>query len=846
MHAPIDRRDALIQYNLILQELSNRKLRKMFKTPGHYDPNGQWIGGLYSFVRYFWDVLEPETDYVDGWPIWAICEHLEAVSDGRIKRLLINVPPGFSKSLITSVFWPAHQWAIGNAGHRFVTFSYSSKLTERDNNRFADLITSKKYQGLYANVVQVRKTGATLVSNSRHGWKFASSVGGTSTGVRGTIIVCDDPNAVREAESDTVRNDTNQWFRESMSNRLNSISTGAIVVIMQRVHEEDVSGTILSLGLDYTHLMIPMMYDVSRAESSPGVPYATDIGWVDPRYDADNLDACDGVLAWPERFDPDSVAKMQKTVDSHAWCNPYEAPILMADLSMRPIGTVKAGDQVIGFKIGNNAERARHTTATVLSVSKSVQPTVRITLSSGEVIRCTANHKWWTGRSQGRAIYAPARAPGVLNGKMAGGSVLRRICPPKVRGVEDLDDARAAGWLAGFFDGEGSVSEMHRRGSYKTALISFYQTADRNLPLCEKLEACLTKFGFEFSVVHKQRREGWQPSRHYWLRSDAIEGKTRGGADKRFSRLAMYQRFLHIVQPVKWRDRIIAAAAQGRVFSSRERVVSIEPDVTETVYGLETTTGNYVVWGLASSNSGQYQQAPAPRGGGLFKTDWWQIWESTDGRFPTFEYLVASLDSAFTEDQKNDPSGLTIWGVFLKEGKRRLMLVHAWRKHLEFSGPRDEQRKGETKQAWAARTQPKWGLMEWLAYTCERFNIDKLLIEGKASGISAAQELRNRYGLQPWSVQLCAVKGDKYARALAVQPIISGGGVYAPEREWADMVIQEMAVFPVGRYDDLTDSCTQALKHLRDIGMAPTDQEVAEAERSNVTHRGRASSLYPV
>ena len=92
-----------------------------------------------------------------------------------------------------------------------------------------------------------------------------------------------------------------------------------------------------------------------------------------------------------------------------------------------------------------------------------------------------------------------------------------------------------------------------------------------------------------------------------------------------------------------------------------------------------------------------------------------------------------------------------------------------------------------------------------------RYKVSKLLIESKASGISAAQELRNWFGYLPFSVQLCPVKGDKVARALAVQSIFSQEMVYAPNKDWAELVLMEMSMFPIGKNDDLTDSATQAL-----------------------------------
>jgi hypothetical protein len=179
----------------------------------------------------------------------------------------------------------------------------------------------------------------------------------------------------------------------------------------------------------------------------------------------------------------------------------------------------------------------------------------------------------------------------------------------------------------------------------------------------------------------------------------------------------------------------------------------------------------------------QYEQSPMPRGGGIIKREWWQLWAPQDGKFPMFDFLIGSLDGAYTEDEENDPSAMVILGIFNQNGKRGIMLVDAWRKHLQFSAPRVErlpdelllpgmsQKEAQRRRAiFRARTSKDWGLMEWVEDTCNRRKVDKLLIEAKASGISAAQEIQNRFGLQDWAVQLCPVKGDKVARALAVQP----------------------------------------------------------------------------
>ena len=110
-------------------------------------------GGLLNFVRYFWHTLEPKTrPLVEGWPLEAICIHLEALTFGEIEsnRLLINVPPGFMKSLLVDVFWPVWEWGPCNMPHmRYIAFSYSDEITTHNNNKVTRLVTSPSYRQLW-------------------------------------------------------------------------------------------------------------------------------------------------------------------------------------------------------------------------------------------------------------------------------------------------------------------------------------------------------------------------------------------------------------------------------------------------------------------------------------------------------------------------------------------------------------------------------------------------------------------------------------------------------------------------------------------------------------------------
>lgn len=268
---------------------------------------------LLDFADYVWPVVEPAIPFIKGWVIEAIAEHLEAVEAGEIRRLLINVPPGFTKSLLTDVFFPAWLWGPRNKPHlRFLCAAYSEHLTVRDNMRCRSIIVSDRYQRLWKERFSVSTDQFTKIkfANDKTGWKLATSVGGIGTGERADIVIVDDPNNPMEMESEPVRNTTKMWFTEILPDRLNNQQTSAIIVIQQRTHDDDVSGIAISREMGYTHLMIPMEHDTSRH-------CTTEIGWEDPRVE-------DGELAWPERFPIGTVEELQRDKGDYAYSAQYQ------------------------------------------------------------------------------------------------------------------------------------------------------------------------------------------------------------------------------------------------------------------------------------------------------------------------------------------------------------------------------------------------------------------------------------------------------------------------------------------------------------------------------------------
>ena len=264
---------------------------------------------LAYFIRRSWHIVEPGAPYVENWHIEFICAHLEAITDGEVineevyNRLLINVPPGMMKSLLVAVFWPAWEWGPKNMPHmRYLCLSHDGANSVRDSLRMRRLVSSEWYQEHWGDRVKLvgDQNVKTHFENAATGFRQVTSFDSV-TGKRGDRILLDDPNSWESANSEQQRNSVNEWFLGALQTRLNNPAKSAIIVIMQRLHEEDVSGVILEhagTGLNYDHIMLPMRYDPSR--SAP-----TKLGYIDPRKD-------EGELLFEERFPLSYVDRIER------------------------------------------------------------------------------------------------------------------------------------------------------------------------------------------------------------------------------------------------------------------------------------------------------------------------------------------------------------------------------------------------------------------------------------------------------------------------------------------------------------------------------------------------------
>ena len=211
---------------------------------------------LASFIQRTFTTVDPGSDYLHNWHIDLIAEYLTACSDREIRRLVINIPPRYMKSIAVSVAWPA--WVLGkDPNSKFLASSYSDKLTLKHSVDCRLVVQSAWYRRTFPGVQLVKDQNekSKFVTTAR-GHRIATSTGGTATGEGGDYLIVDDPHDPRRAVSNVERKKTLEWFDQTFYSRLNNKKTGVIVVVMQRLHEKDLSGHLIGQG-GWEHLKVP-------------------------------------------------------------------------------------------------------------------------------------------------------------------------------------------------------------------------------------------------------------------------------------------------------------------------------------------------------------------------------------------------------------------------------------------------------------------------------------------------------------------------------------------------------------------------------------------------------------
>jgi predicted phage terminase large subunit-like protein len=271
---------------------------------------------LASFVRRAWSILEPTTHLQWNWHLDLLCDYLTAVARGECRRLIINVPPRSMKSLLCTVFYPVWRWCTAPQ-RRFMFVSYSDELSTDHSVFRRNVLSSAMFREGWGHNVKFSKDQnlKTQYENTRRGVMFSTSITGSATGKGCDELIVDDPLNAKKAFSDLEREATNRNFDATFRSRMNDPATGAIIVVMQRLHDDDLTGHLLTQEPGtWTHLKLPAEFEQN-------------VCW---EINGHSHECKAGQLLWPERFSHEVLKDMKAALGSWSYAGQYQqdpAPI---------------------------------------------------------------------------------------------------------------------------------------------------------------------------------------------------------------------------------------------------------------------------------------------------------------------------------------------------------------------------------------------------------------------------------------------------------------------------------------------------------------------------------------
>lgn len=290
----------------LTSELMSEKYNENNTLKGLWKEEKHWCEqSYYQFFLHSWGQIEPATQLVNNWHVKYLCSELQSQAERIAAKkpkeydLIINIPPRSLKSTICTILFQPWVWTRW-PNLKFITASYSGDLALEHAVKSRRLIQTLWYQRMWDNITIVSDQNVkSHFENDQSGHRIATSVGGSATGQGGDFIICDDPLSAQQGQSDAYRKAANDWWTTTMHTRLNDMKVGVRIIVMQRLHEDDLTGHVLELdGTKYKHICLPGMesQDISPPE-------------VKKKY-------VEG-LFFPKRFDMDYMDDTKKKMGSY-------------------------------------------------------------------------------------------------------------------------------------------------------------------------------------------------------------------------------------------------------------------------------------------------------------------------------------------------------------------------------------------------------------------------------------------------------------------------------------------------------------------------------------------------
>lgn len=260
-----------------------------------------------SFIHKVFLSLNPGQHYQSNWHIDYIAEHLEAARHGHIQRLIINMPPRALKSICVSVAWPA--WILAqNPAERIMAASYAMSLSLKHSLDTRNIMQADWYRELFPDTQISRYQNEKYkFQTTEHGFRMATSIGGVATGEGGNFLIVDDPLNPNQAMQKLYRDYVNKWFDHTFATRLDDKHKGVMVLVMQRLHQHDLSGHLLEKG-GWEHISLPALAPEMRTFSFADIQHTVQAG--EPLHS--------------ERDDANMMQQLKKDIGSYAFEAQYQ------------------------------------------------------------------------------------------------------------------------------------------------------------------------------------------------------------------------------------------------------------------------------------------------------------------------------------------------------------------------------------------------------------------------------------------------------------------------------------------------------------------------------------------
>ena len=738
-----------------------------------------------KFVKAMWP------GFIDGRHHKVMSKKFEEIADGKLKRLIINMPPRHTKSEFASFMLPS--WFLGKyPGKKIIQSSNTSELAVGFGRKVRNLVDSEAYSEIFPNVaLRADSKAAGRWATNANGEYFAIGVGGTVTGKGADLLIIDDPHSEQEAKlalsNPEIFDQVYEWYTSGPRQRLQP--GGSIVVVMCMTGDTPV---LMANGKE-KHLRNLRSGDTVATFEKGKLTTAKVNNW-----------QSSGV---------DSIYRIQTQSGKILRANERHPFLVMNEgaLEWTRLNQLMVGDKLVSLKAAKDLQGQKQSLdCAQLACQKPVTTKgtqTHLTGQSGTMESGLGNHASAGSRCNAKECVLSATA----NNTHHQNQLQKKTEQDALNtGTESLLKSMSRWLRTAATNVMYAVSRRQTKTQEHTGTQNFASTT---ITAQEQYEDFSATNAILQSDTERHQAFLKELQRISDFTTDQIVSITPDGCEEVFDvEIDRTENFIAngiVSHNTRWSKKDLT----GRILQS---MIDKDGEHWEVIsFPAILPSGNPLwpeFWSLeelealqlelpAAKWNAQYQQSPTSEEGAIVKREWWKLWKQD--KPPRCEFVIQSWDTAFTKSERADYSACTTWGVFYmneNENDPHVILLDAFKRRMEF--PELKEKAFNHYKEWEP---------------------DAFIVEAKASGAPLIFELR-QMGI-PVSEFTPSRGNDKMVRINSVADLFASGKVWAPETRWADELIEEMAAFPNSDHDDLVDSSTQALIRFRKGGFLRLDSD---------------------